>query len=133
MPCTMPPHLWLLRSLGHFCEEPHTGNFMRLIRAYLLVPLSLHRNIDNPLTNVKTRDGVFHEISHPHNSASRGVRTSRACSQKPLTHISVGCFQETLDVASHNVYNMHMIGRVRLGLVVRCDRSSATLGQYVWS
>ena len=31
-------------------------------------------------------------------------------------HISVSCFQETLDVASHNVYNMHMTGRIRLEL-----------------
>ena len=48
-------------------------------------------------------------------------------------HISVSCFQETLDVASHNVYNMHMTGRIRLELGVRCDRSSDTLGHYVWS
>src|SRR5262244_30815 len=27
--------------------------------------LSLSRNIGNPLTNVKTKDGVFREISHP--------------------------------------------------------------------
>jgi len=53
--------------------------------------------------------------------------------REPLAHIPVGGFQEILDAASYNVYNMHITGRVWLEWVVRCDRSSDTLGQYVWS
>src|SRR5215510_5748705 len=55
-PCTVPLHPWLLRSRGHACEEPRTGNLVRLKRA---PPCSyyLGKNIGIPLANVKVEAG----------------------------------------------------------------------------
>ena len=82
MPCTMPPHLWLLRILGPFCEEPHTGNFMRLIREYLLVSFPKETCL---------------EYRHVHEQTSRrGIefftksRTPQYCLQGWLRHVGLG-------------------------------------------
>src|SRR6266700_3178880 len=135
MPCTIPPHLWLLRILGPFCEEPHTGNFMRLIREYLLVSFPKETYLEYRQSASKRQDegSSFSRNLAPHSTASRGVCAAWVWAREPLARLSVCCFQEILDAASHNVYNMHITGRVWLEWVVRCDRSSDTLGQYVWS
>src|SRR2546425_128967 len=73
MPCTMPPHLWLLRILGPFCEEPHTGNFMRLIREYLLVSFPKETYLEYRQSASKRQDegSSFSRNLAPHSTASR--------------------------------------------------------------
>jgi hypothetical protein len=72
--------------------------------SFLPFPIQEYSNL---LANVKSSIEFFHEISH---STALTPRCSHLVGLPSVIAgpISVGCFQESLDAASHNVYNMHM-------------------------